>query len=81
MILEFKTRYLSIDGIDRTELPKFTVLTGVNGSGKSHLLQAIQQGSISVVGINPQQIVHFNYETFRLENEVAFNAHQLTKER
>ena len=81
MILDFKAKYLSIDGLDRTELPNFTVLTGVNGSGKSHLLQAIQQGFITIEGINPQQIVHFNYETFRLENEGAFNAHQLTQER
>lgn len=81
MILDFKTRYLSIDGLVRTELPNFTVLTGVNGSGKSHLLQAIQQGFVTIEGINPQQIVHFNYETFRLENEGAFNAHQLTQER
>lgn len=81
MILELKSKYLSIDTLNRIELPNFTVLTGVNGSGKSHLLQAIQQGSISVEGIDPQQIVHFNYESFRLENEGAFNAHQLTQER
>lgn len=62
------------------DLPAFTVLTGVNGSGKSHLLDAIEQRKVSIDGIQNPTIVRFNYETFKLENEGAFNAQQIAQE-
>lgn len=43
--LEFGTRYKSIDALNCPPLPSVTVLTGLNGSGKSHLLQSIQHGA------------------------------------
>ena len=46
--LQFSQPYLSIKEFESIELPSFTVLTGVNGSGKSHLLQAIMQGYVSL---------------------------------
>lgn len=39
-------KYLSIEGLLETDLPDFTVLIGKNGSGKTHLLKAIQNGSV-----------------------------------
>jgi predicted ATPase len=62
-------------------MPDFVVLTGVNGSGKSHLLEAIDKKHVAVQGIDNPHIVLFNYETFRLDNEPEFNAHQLSAER
>ncbi len=81
MKIKFKEKYLSIDQFNDVELPDFTILTGVNGSGKSHLLQAIEQAKIEVEDIGKSDIVHFNYETFRLENEGRFNAYQFTTEK
>ncbi|MFA6182650.1 AAA family ATPase [Acidithiobacillus sp.] len=81
MRLVFKTRHLSIDQFNPVEIPDFVVLTGVNGSGKSHLVQAIENGSVLIEGLNNPHVVHFNYETFKLENEGAFNAQQLFNER
>lgn len=81
MRLVFKTRHLSIDQFNPIKIPDFVVLTGVNGSGKSHLLQAIQNGSVLIEGLNNPHVVHFNYETFKLANEGAFNGHQLSNER
>ena len=46
--LQFNRPYLSIKEFESIELPPFTVLTGVNGSGKSHLLRAIKQECISL---------------------------------
>jgi AAA15 family ATPase/GTPase len=46
MKLTFVKPYLSIESFPECELPKFTVLTGVNGSGKTHLLQAINSGHV-----------------------------------
>jgi len=79
--LNFKNPYLSIDQFDPIDIPDFVVLTGVNGSGKSHLLGAIEKRHVDIEGMEQANIVLFNYETFRLDNEPAFNAHQLSAER
>jgi len=43
-IRQFKSIKMgSVDGVD---LPPFTVLTGLNGSGKSNLLEAIRDGYV-----------------------------------
>ncbi len=81
MQLQFKQSHLSIEQFDPIELGDFTVLTGVNGSGKSHLLEAIEKYDVAISGMENAHIVLFNYETFRLENEQIFNAHQLSDER
>ncbi|MFC4929227.1 AAA family ATPase [Massilia sp. GCM10023247] len=43
------------------ELPSFCVLTGKNGSGKSHLLEAVANGSVAAVFIcgEPAKVVHY----------------------
>ena len=69
MILKYIKDYFSITEFNSVEVQPFTVLTGVNGSGKSHLLLAIKNGNVIPEGIDNPKIVHFDYETFRLENE------------
>lgn len=81
MRLEFKKQHLSIEQFSPVELPEFVVLTGVNGSGKSHLLEAIANRSVTIVGYEQSNIVLFDYQNFRMENEPPFNAQQLAKER
>ena len=46
------------------KLPKFTVLTGLNGSGKSHLLEAISKGVNSNVYIEGNRITKTVYIPF-----------------
>lgn len=75
MKVSFVKQFKSISGFDPVELSDFTILTGVNGSGKSHLLEAISNGSVDVSGIQRLGIVLFNYENFRLDKEPAFNGH------
>lgn len=81
MQLHFKNKYLSVEQFDPVEFPDFVVLTGVNGSGKSHLLEAIEKRHVIITDMEQAHIVLFNYETFKLDNESAFNAHQLSAER
>lgn len=81
MKLIYKSPYLSIEQFSPVEMPDFVVLTGVNGSGKSHLLDAIDKRHVAIEGMENPHIVLFNYETFRLDNEPVFNAHQLSSER
>lgn len=47
MELKFRQRYLSIEKFPDITVPPLTIIVGINGSGKSHLLQAIQNGNIS----------------------------------
>jgi energy-coupling factor transporter ATP-binding protein EcfA2 len=51
MRLIFNKKHKSLDFFDPIELPPFTVLTGVNGAGKSHLLEALELGHVSLEGI------------------------------
>lgn len=65
MKLKFDSGYLSIkneEQVSNCELPNFTVLTGLNGSGKSHILQAIAQGNITCDGIDQSAILFVSYE-------------------
>ncbi|WP_417764805.1 AAA family ATPase [Shewanella chilikensis] len=45
-------------------LPPFTIITGLNGSGKTHFLEALKNGILKVSGIEPHEIVLFNYTNF-----------------
>lgn len=81
MKLQYKHDYLSITEFDPIEIPELTILTGVNGSGKSHLLAAIQNSYVIIDGLDNPRIVQFDYETFKLENEGEITPQQLTAER
>lgn len=81
MKLKYVNNYLSISKFDPVELPNFTVLTGVNGSGKSHLLDAIEKKHVVLEGLNSPSIVKFNFETFKLENENSYNGQTISAEK
>jgi predicted ATPase len=81
MKLTFQKEYISIKKFDSIDLPNFVVLTGVNGSGKSHLLEAIENRSVSLEGEGNPKVVLFDYKNFFLENEAAYNARQISEER
>jgi hypothetical protein len=68
MKLVFQQQYKSIGAlVDPPELPKFSIVTGVNGSGKTHLLEAIEQSKVHIfiddVAIQASQIRSFNWQT------------------
>ena len=44
MNIKFKGKYKSIENIDWQDIPKFSVITGKNGTGKSQLLDLIKVG-------------------------------------
>ena len=59
--LSFRSQHLSIKDLPATELPDFTVLTGINGSGKTHLLEAIRDRKVAVKGVEHAKVKLFNY--------------------
>lgn len=48
MQVTFSSSYLSINSFPTIDLPDFCVLTGLNGVGKTHFLQALQNGNLRV---------------------------------
>lgn len=67
--LIFQRPYLSLDRFEEVELPQFTILTGVNGSGKSHLFKSLKQGYTTLGGIPIDRISYFNNDTFRIDQQ------------
>lgn len=56
MRIAINTKYKSVPEGLEFDLPEFCILTGKNGSGKSHLLEAIANRSISTITANNQAI-------------------------
>jgi predicted ATPase len=68
MILKFNSAYQSITSFEQTEINDFAVITGLNGSGKTHLLNAIHNGQVNVEGIDLSEIIFYNYNDFTIHN-------------
>ena len=81
MELKFKQDYKSIYTFSSVELSDFSILTGYNGSGKSHLLESLLKGNSQIDDITVNEIVLFDYKTFYLENEPAINTQQLNQDK
>ncbi len=64
MKLKYKTDYFSIKVFEPIELENFSILTGLNGSGKTHLLEAIKKDAVEIEGIDKSEIVYYNYNDF-----------------
>jgi energy-coupling factor transporter ATP-binding protein EcfA2 len=63
--LTLKSPYKSIIALPSVTLPSFVVLTGANGSGKSHALEALKNGYLrSSLSSNPQsEIALYDWNT------------------
>lgn len=81
MRLRYESEYLSITPFAPIDLTPFTVLTGLNGAGKTHLLQAIKSGHVCVEGITPDQIIAFDHTQFGLDDEPVVSSRSLQEER
>lgn len=86
MKLLFNRPYKSIQRFLPIELPSFTVLTGVNGAGKSHLLEAIESNAVTIEGVPPNQqngekpIRRFDWNSLVPQDTGAFSSAQISSE-
>jgi hypothetical protein len=64
MFLSLGAPYKSISSFSPISLPGFAVVTGVNGSGKTQLLEAIANGHISIEGVRASQVRRFTLADF-----------------
>lgn len=62
--IKILNKYKSITPPCEFELPFFSVFTGKNGSGKTHLLEAISKNEISQVLVNRKQLTNIKYIKF-----------------
>lgn len=83
MLLSFHLPHLSITSFQSIEVPALTVVTGVNGSGKTHLLSAIKEGKITtdVTTDLETDIRFFNWNSLVPKDTGEFQASQVYKER
>ena len=82
MKLTLNQNHLSLVSLPDTDLPKFTVITGKNGAGKSHLLQAMDLGHVRI-DIAPQfqgQIRLFDWNNLVPNKARNFESQTLIKE-
>ncbi|PHV61600.1 AAA family ATPase [Cyanobacterium aponinum] len=82
MQLTFDKKHKSIDGFPNTQLPNFTVITGLNGSGKTHLLEALQNGAIKIDEIDSKndEIRLFDWFTLVPNDDGKFDLAEKRKE-
>jgi predicted ATPase len=69
--LALQHEYRSIKTLEASDLPTFVVLTGANGSGKTHLLESIARGS-TLVKIDDEivregEILHFPLSSLKTQ--------------
>ncbi|MGB3849437.1 MAG: ATP-binding protein, partial [Tunicatimonas sp.] len=71
MTIKFNTQYKSINQFTSVDFADFTILTGPNGSGKTHLLRAIKEGNVVVEGIPPDDFRYryFSYSSFAVSTD------------
>ena len=65
MNIKLNQPHLSIKKLSSVDLPDFTVLIGRNGVGKTHLLEAIKAGHVSIQGIQTSEIEKYDIRSFQ----------------
>jgi energy-coupling factor transporter ATP-binding protein EcfA2 len=77
MKVTFAKPHLSIEAFPECELPEFTLITGRNGCGKTHLLQAIKAGNVttSVAPSHENDIRFYDWTSIVPNTAEAFDSH------
>lgn len=83
MNLSFKSPHLSIQSFPTIDVPAFTLITGVNGAGKTHLLRAIHGGHVQGdVAQNPENDTrYFDWTNLAPNNTAQFQVSSIYNER
>lgn len=81
MKITFVDIYKSIGQFNDIDIRDFSIFLGVNGAGKTHLLQAMKNGKISVDGITNERISYFNLQTFLIKNQASITPRSIDDQR
>lgn len=76
--LSFVSIYKSIKSLPSIDLPSFVVLTGRNGSGKTHLLEALCDGKVksSLVANAKTDVIIYDWNSIIPKDTGVFHTHQ-----
>lgn len=79
--LKFVSPYISIEAFEPITISDFSLITGLNGSGKTHFLKALANGHISAEGIDNKDIIYYNYDDFKIgsSNRQSSSESQITR--
>lgn len=82
MEIKFVGPYKSIqERFNDVNAPDFCVLVGKNGSGKTHILKAIQDSHVTVNNISKGKIIYFNFQSFLIGNQRQVTPRNIEKEK
>jgi len=80
MLLKYVAPHISINSaFEPIELPDFTILTGLNGSGKTHLLKAIDKGHCQIDNIPSSSCKYYSLLEFKVSESGVLNSDQVDK--
>ncbi len=76
--LTFSSAYKSITSLAAIDLPAFVVLTGRNGSGKTHLLEALKNGQVksSLTENHNTEILLYDWNSIIPKDTGVFHTHK-----
>lgn len=74
MLLKLQEPFLSLRDLSTGELPDLTILTGLNGSGKTHLLRSIADGKTKADEIPVEKIKYFDLWNFKVQSQQRVDA-------
>ncbi len=80
MKLSFKSPHISIQGFDPVELPQLTVLTGLNGAGKTHLLESLVKGTSALGDIPKERVKYYDLLSFRAKDDKPMPSAQIIQQ-
>lgn len=73
MKLKFLSEYNSVKSFDDIDISNFSFFTGKNGSGKTHTLEAIKNGSVIVEGYSADEVLLLGYSDFVIDFQTRTN--------
>ena len=69
--IELSHAHKSIRSFDAIELPDFAILIGRNGVGKTHLLEALDNGAVAAAGIQASEVEMYDFASFSPANSAS----------
>lgn len=81
MKIKFAKKFKSINEFNGVGIKDFSVFLGVNGSGKTHFLKALQDGSVLADQIPKENISYFNLQTFSIKNQASIATRNIDDEK
>jgi len=78
--LKFVTPHISIKNFNTVQLPDLTIITGLNGAGKTHLLKAIDEGHATIDSVPHANIKYYDSASFRVTVQQSLTSAEIIQQ-